>query len=124
MILSLFPVSKRKLPLGCRTTKKPTGTVTGLLEAPDWSALFAIVRPPELNAYIFIPAGGAFCAKVIEGTTRSVTATLATRPRIRRFIGSPQRSGTSALKTRLARNPIGYGLLSDGHDVRPTGGSI
>ncbi len=50
MILSLFPVSKRKLPFGCTTTKNPTGTVICVLGAPDCSALFAMVSPPELNA--------------------------------------------------------------------------
>src|SRR5690348_16743217 len=66
MILSLLPVSKRKLPLGCMTTKKPTGTVIGLLDAPDCNALFAIVKPPELNAYIFIPAGAGPWARDSE----------------------------------------------------------
>src|SRR4029078_1589666 len=114
MILSLFPVSKRKLPLGCLTTKNPTGTVTGLLDAPDCSALLAIVRPPELKAYIFMAAGGAVCASAMEGTTRSARATLATRARILRFIrlSSAVRNFRSEDTTR--RDSICCGLLSDG----------
>src|SRR4026207_1623522 len=88
MILSLFPVSNRKLPFGCRTTKKPTGTGIGLVEAPDCRALFAIVSPPELNAYIFMPAGAGVCAKAGEATSRIATAkhdTVETILRIIRF---------------------------------------
>src|SRR6185503_16728932 len=97
MILSLLPVSKSKLPFGCLTTKKPTGTVIGLLDAPDWRALLAIVRPPELNAYIFIPAGLAIWANTIELASRMAMATTDTMVEILRVMGSPQRSNTSAL---------------------------
>jgi hypothetical protein len=69
-----------------------------LLDAPDWRALLAIVRPPELNAYIFIPAGLAVCANAIELANRTAMAIAHAIVEILRVIGSPQRSNTSALK--------------------------
>src|SRR5215472_3898770 len=83
MILSLLPVSNRKLPFGCITTKKPTGTCTWVLGAPDWSALLAIVSGPELNAYIFMPAGGA-CANA--GSTVIASRRATARGTAERFI--------------------------------------
>src|SRR5215472_8729357 len=86
MILSLLPVSNRKLPIGCTTTKNPTGTVIWVLGAPDWSALLAIVNPPELNAWSFMPAGPAACDSVTTPTSMSATTTPEIRPRAVRFM--------------------------------------
>src|SRR6476620_3804377 len=124
MILSLFSVLKGKLHMGCLTTKNPTGTVTGLLDAPDCSALLASVRPPELKAYIFMPAGEAVCASEMEGTTRSARATLATRARILRFIrlSSAVRNFRSEDTTRRTRSATASfptaRLPADGREYR------
>src|SRR5438128_7500330 len=109
MILSLFPVSNRKLPFGCMTTKKPTGIWTCVLGAPDWSALLAIVSGPELNAYIFMPAGGRCCANA-ESTvpaSRSTTANGTTE----RFI-FPSRVRTEPLEAAADDDRTGGRLLS------------
>src|SRR6266540_5125780 len=90
MTLSLLPVSNRKLPFGCITTKNPTGTCTCVLGAPDWRALLAIVSGPELNMYIFMPVGDfmpAGCAWA-TATVRSATATAAVVRAMDRFIRS------------------------------------
>ncbi|PYN13037.1 MAG: hypothetical protein DME05_19965 [Candidatus Rokuibacteriota bacterium] len=78
-------MSKTKFPFGCLTTKKPTGTVTCVLGAPDCSALFAIVSPPELKAYSFIPAGPAACDSETKPTSNTTT-TVEIRPRVVRCI--------------------------------------
>src|SRR4029453_9624307 len=84
MILSLLPVSNKKLPLGCMTTKKPTGTVIGLVDPPDCSALFAMVKPPDLHAYLLLPAGD--CASGADANSKKAS-TPETMPRVTRFIG-------------------------------------
>src|SRR4029453_5492006 len=101
MILSLLPVSNKKLPLGGMTPKKPAGTVIGLVDAPDCSALFAMVKPPELNAYIFIPAGD--CASGADANSKKAS-TPETMPRVTRFIALSSLAwsdGTSRVRRNL-----------------------
>jgi hypothetical protein len=47
-----------------------------------------MVNPPELNAYIFIPAGPAACVRVIEPASRRATATPEIRLTVVRFIAA------------------------------------
>ena len=103
MILSLLPVSKRKLPFGCITTKKPTGTCTGALVAPDWSALLAIVTAPELNAYIFMPAGDcANAATTVIVSNRAMTIPNSTGRLMVSSSSGPRLKGKGARRVWLA----------------------
>ena len=104
MILSLLPVSNRKLPFGCITTKKPTGTCTWVLGAPDWSALLAMVSGPELNAYIFIPAGGD-CADAESIVPKSKSAIAITDTAQRFMFSSRVRIGTAPTGSRRRAFP-------------------
>jgi len=65
MMRSLFPVSNRTLPFGCRTTKKVTGTWTWVACAPPCRKFFGTVSIPDVNAYIRMPAGDCASAGTV-----------------------------------------------------------
>src|SRR5262249_24468948 len=84
MILSLFPVSNNTLPLGCMTTKKPTGTWMVSVGPRFCRTFFPMVSAPELKTYSFIPCGD--CAIAAVAAKNSPTTTIAAHHCLMRLI--------------------------------------